>query len=297
MDTEPITTEAGDNDIGAGSDAELGAIYDAHNSETAESSAESDADTSIGRAPRTQPKTSEPQKFATGVDAPQAWAADKRGLWNALSTEARHYITQREQEAHTRITEMGRQLSELQNAGHQAKNGTGSDVLAAYEQHRQAGVVPRHNDGRELQPNEIIEGALSLDQALRQNPAGVIQALAQAHGIDLSGFGGPQVDPAQIRAQVHAQVHAQYEQAIAQQQAQQRAQRRIERNAGPNSRQRSSSKPTNNCCVNFCAAGVRQFYGRIAGRTHSNRRGVSPFVSVAALQSAMALLAPFRIGV
>ena len=69
-----------------------------------------------------------------------------------------------------------------------------STFRITFEQYGTAGLVPCHNDGRTAP--EVVESASALDQALRRNPAPIIAALAQAHGVDLSEFGRqqPEVD-------------------------------------------------------------------------------------------------------
>jgi hypothetical protein len=104
-----------------------------------------------------------------------------------------------------------------------AKQPGADDVGKVFQDFQSQGLVPRHDDGRELTASEVVQSALDFDQALRRQPAAVIQALAAAHGVQLVEPSGPQIDPNQIRQQVYAE--------FAQQQAQQQAQQHAAREA------------------------------------------------------------------
>jgi hypothetical protein len=153
------------------------------------------------------------RKATEPVPLPQAWAADKAQLWSQLDRATQEYVSTREQEAHNKITELGRLAKQ-----------PGADVGEVFEGFRSQGLVPTGEDGKPLSAPQVIESALAFDQQLRQSPAEAIAALANAHGVNLlelaSVQGHQQVDPNQIRQEAYAE----WQQALAQQQAQQQQQ-------------------------------------------------------------------------
>jgi hypothetical protein len=158
------------------------------------------------------------RKAIDGTPMPQSWGQDKAEIWNQMNRHAQEYIVQRELEAQRAITAKGQELAELRQLAEQPRGGDG-DFAAAFESYRAQGLVPRHNDGREVTAGEIVQEALAIDQALRSNPEQVIAMLAQAHGVNLGSFGHDPQATAQREQQIaqHAWQSAQTQVAQRQQ--------------------------------------------------------------------------------
>jgi hypothetical protein len=189
MDDAPITTEMA-TDVAdthpPTTDAEMtstmATVYDSHHAEESEPSGyvEHGPDST-----ETYEQPVETPQSPTGLPMPRSWSASQASVWNSLSPEAQAYVAKRDDEQHRKITELGRKAAE----------STG-EVGQIYEEFRSRGQIPLGEDGREISATQVVRSALDFDQALRQSPAAVIQALAQAHGVKLvePGAQGPHVD-------------------------------------------------------------------------------------------------------
>jgi hypothetical protein len=216
-DTAPADTSP-DSDTSPTSDAdmtaEMGQIFDAHNpgSDNEPSEHVDEVDSTESSADTEQPV--ETVESPTSVRMPQAWSKEQAEVWNSLTPDAQRYVAQRELEAQRRISELG----------HLAKQQPGIDDFGQqFESIRAQGLVPLGDDGQPLSAPQVVESALAFDQALRQNPAEAITALAQAHGLNLAELAGVQGSAADVEylQQSYATLQQQVEQqrlAIQQQQ-------------------------------------------------------------------------------
>jgi hypothetical protein len=218
MDEEPITTDAdtSDSNLDSVMESEMSRIYDArHDAEpdtppddgpgtVRETMGKVWDDKDTEQSPVPEPETTE---SPTGVRMPQAWSKEQAAVWNGLTPDAQAYIAERELQAQRRISELGTLAK-------------GGEVHQVFEHYRNQGLVPLDDSSGELiSATRLIESALELDYALRQSPAQVIHALANAHGVDLGQAQAPQgVDANLIRQQVYAEISQQ--QAWQQQQEQ-----------------------------------------------------------------------------
>ena len=111
------------------------------------------------------------------------------------------WIAEREAQAQQKITEQGRQLSELQR---------GARGAMPHLEH-----VERIARETGLTPDATLQHWAAADHFLKTNPEGAIRYLAAAHGVDLAGFSSddPQLQQArEMQAQQIEQMRSEYAQ-------------------------------------------------------------------------------------
>ena len=150
----------------------------------------------------------DPQQPSDGVRAPASLSPTMREQWGATPREMQQWIAEREAQTQQKISEQGRQLSELQR---------GPQAIMPHLEH-----VERIARETGLTPDATLQHWAAADHFLKTNPEGAIRYLAAAHGVDLAGFSSddPQLQQARemqaqqieaMRAE-HAQWHQQREQ-------------------------------------------------------------------------------------
>ena len=123
-----------------------------------------------------------------------------RKQWGALPREAQQWISEREAQAQQKITEQGRQLSEMQR---------GAQASMPHLEH-----VERVARETGLTTDATLQHWAAADHFIKTDPEGAIRYLAEAHGVDLGQFAGdPQQQQAQqMRAQQFEQMRSAYAQ-------------------------------------------------------------------------------------
>lgn len=192
-------------------DAELGAIYDRLNS--SDQGSEGGPAEEIADQPNVE--GAEPEVLPA-INAPDAWSAEIREKWASLPRDVQEYVAKREKDAHSRISQMGQELSQYK-------------PLAELRT-KTLDVFDRHG----MTPEQGFERLVYAQQVLDQNPLQGLAAIAQSYGIDLAkAFGGQQAQ--QPNDPRFAALQSELEQARAiltnQQRDQTAAQMRAERDA------------------------------------------------------------------
>jgi hypothetical protein len=138
---------------------------------------EETASEEITQEPTTE--TVEPEtKEAPAIDMPASWASDRKGIWDGLSPEARQIVAERESQAQSKISELGRAVKATET------------VRPFLEP---LGKIAQQ---RGVQPGEVIQRLLAANEYLERDPKGALQWLANAHRIDLSQLAPQtQIDP------------------------------------------------------------------------------------------------------
>jgi hypothetical protein len=146
---------------------------------------------------------------------PQAWGQEKAEAWNKLDPSTQAYISEREQSAHQRITELGQEVSHMRQSGGMV--GELADVVAHFTPRLPPEVA-------NMSRPEQIARLYAASEAIHRDPVGSIIQLARHHGVDLSQIGGNPQAAAQ-QQQIVSQ-YAQRVQYLEQQNAQLQAQQR-----------------------------------------------------------------------
>lgn len=123
------------------------------------------SDSKITQEPTTE--TVEPET-TPAIDMPASWASDRKGIWDTLSPEARQLIADRESQAQSKISELGRAVKATENV---------KPYLEPLERLAQQRGVPT---------GEAIQRFMQADEFLNRDPAAAIQWLAQSYRVDLS---------------------------------------------------------------------------------------------------------------
>ena len=108
--------------------------------------------------------------------APKTWPAEHREAFQQLPEEQQNFMLHREQERDAAFT---RKTTELADQRKEVEGLQG--VLAPYRQQMQANGISEA---------EYVSRLMSYDNALRQNPRGALQSLAQHYGVNLSSDSG-----------------------------------------------------------------------------------------------------------
>lgn len=133
-----------------------------------------------GQTP-TEQVQSEP---VTAIAHPQSMPAELRDKWGTVPPEVAKWVSDREAESHKRITELGQ-------------------TVKASEQIRS--VIDRYQQSfRGVPVEQGLDKLLSANAFLEQDPVGGIKWLAQAYGVDLSGFGQQASEQGQESGEVRA---------------------------------------------------------------------------------------------
>lgn len=128
-----------------------------------------DTETETPQEPTTE--TVEPETKSPAIDMPASWASDRAEIWAKLSPEAQQFVAERESQAQSKISELGR-----------AAKATES-LKPALE------PLERIAAQKGIAPAEVIQRFLAADEFLAREPLAAIQWLANAYRIDLSQFG------------------------------------------------------------------------------------------------------------
>ena len=144
-----------------------------------------------------------------GVMAPVSLSPTMREQWGATPREMQQWIAEREAQAQQKISEQGRELSELHR---------GAQASTPHMQY-----VERIAQQTGLTPDDTLQRWAAADEFLSRDPAGAIQYLAAAAGIDLGQFAGDpeQQQAREMQAQQMDQMRAERAQWQQQQQQQQ----------------------------------------------------------------------------
>lgn len=102
------------------------------------------------------------------IDAPQSWSAEMKAKWSSLPSEVQAYASQREGEAHKRISELGQQVKSYE------------PIRNVIEQF--APTFQRNG----LQPHDAFARMMAVETMLERDPATAIKQIAEAYGVDLS---------------------------------------------------------------------------------------------------------------
>jgi hypothetical protein len=121
-------------------------------------------------------ETVEPEE-TPAIDMPASWAADRKGVWDTLSPEARQIVAERESQAQSKLSELGRAVKATE---------TVRPFLEPLE---------RLAHQRGVQPGEVIQRLLAANDFLERDPRAALQWLANAHRIDLSQLAPQPIDP------------------------------------------------------------------------------------------------------
>ena len=157
------------------------------------------SDYNVSENPETEPNET-PQQPTDGIRAPASLSPTMQQQWGATPREMQQWIAEREAQAQQKITEQGRQLSELQR---------GSQASLPHLEH-----VARVAQETGLTPDATLQHWAAADHFLKTNPEGAIRYLAAAHGVDLASFDGdPQQQQArEMQAQQIEQMRSEYAQ-------------------------------------------------------------------------------------
>jgi hypothetical protein len=149
-------------------------------------------DRAEARDPSYESETPEPRYEAQyeapqaprGATRPQSLSPAAQPHWDATPEEMRQWISEREHEAHQRLTQQGQQLAEMRRAAElSAGSGDLNGVLERF-----AEVIPRTETGQPAPVAALLEESLTLAALLRGTPeqrAMAIHAVAHTAGISL----------------------------------------------------------------------------------------------------------------
>ena len=123
---------------------------------------------------------------AKEVKAPQSWSPEKKAVWDALSPEAKDYVSQREQEAHKAISKFGQFAKGVE------------PIVKTLESYADT------FKSKGLSYQEGVKQLLDAQRVLDRDPVAGIQALAESYGVNLGQSLSSQRDPAihQLQKQV-----------------------------------------------------------------------------------------------
>jgi len=126
-----------------------------------------EAQKSVASKPDQQPEAGkvEPVK-PPAIDAPASWSAEMKAKWAALPSEAQQYVAQREQEAHSRISQLGQYAKQMEPI-QQALKEHGSYI-------QQVGKPPA----------QFVSELFNAAQALDRNPVQALKDLARHYQVD-----------------------------------------------------------------------------------------------------------------
>lgn len=115
------------------------------------------------------------------VDAPQAWTAEAKSEWSKLPANIQAEITRRENDFHKMVTK------------HDGELRFGRSMKEAYAPFE--GTLQKYG----AEPVSLMKELLGTVQALKEGDQAtklqIMQNIAQAYGVDMSGFSMPQVNP------------------------------------------------------------------------------------------------------
>ena len=131
----------------------------------AEGAEPSDVAPEIPQEPTTE--TVEPET-TPAIDMPAAWAADRKEIWSKLSPDIQQFIADRESQAQSKLSELGRAVKSTET----------------FKPHLEALDGLARANG--LQSPDALRRLVDAGYRLQQDPASAIQWLAQSYGVDLS---------------------------------------------------------------------------------------------------------------
>lgn len=101
------------------------------------------------------------------IDAPASWSAEMKAKWAALPSEAQQYVAQREQEAHSKISQLGQYAKQMEPV---------REVLDAHQAYLRNVPMP---------PTQLLNKLLDASRRLDTGDAvGVIRELIQNYRVD-----------------------------------------------------------------------------------------------------------------
>ena len=124
-------------------------------------------DTEIETPQEPTTETVEPEE-TPAIDMPASWAADRKELWDKLSPDIKQFVADRESQAQSRLSELGRAVKATEPL---------KPHLEALE------GLARANG---LQSTDALQRLVTAGYRLQQDPKSAIQWLAQSYGVDLS---------------------------------------------------------------------------------------------------------------
>ena len=212
LQTETAEVSPGTEPAGSSYEAEMAQTFDRLNPEDGLSRVPNEAqvaashDYNVGDELREALEDSE--QPIDGVMAPVSLSPTMREQWGATPREMQQWIAEREAQTQQKISEQGRQLSELQR---------GPQATMPHLEH-----VERIARETGLTPDATLQHWAAADLFLKTNPEGAIRYLAQAHGVDLGQFAGdPELQQArEMHAQQIEQMRSEYAQLEQQRQLQ-----------------------------------------------------------------------------
>lgn len=200
-ETQPApatTAKQTEADREAATDAKLSAIWDKHNPpETTDKpvvSRAKDGKFASKKEPEykladeeakpeieaTETKEEEPAKEASpAIPIPKSWSSEGQSIWPKLSPDEQKYLSERETQAHTTISQQGRVIAAFKPVGELVQR-----YKPMFEYHQVA-------------PIEAIGRLLDVQRKLDQAPVETIQAIAKIYKVDLAKEFGGQVQASQ----------------------------------------------------------------------------------------------------
>lgn len=131
----------------------------------AEGAEPSDAAPETPQEPTTE--TVKPEE-TPAIDMPASWAADRKEVWDKLSPEGKHIVSERESQFQSRLSELGRAVK----------------ATEPFKPHLEAldGLAKANG----LQSQDALARLVAAGHRLQQDPKSAIQWLAQSYGVDLT---------------------------------------------------------------------------------------------------------------
>jgi hypothetical protein len=148
--------------------------------------------------PKAEPTSDQPEKQdeepapeTPAIARPASWSADKDTVWSSLTREAQEYVAQREAEAHGRLSQYGRIVSEARPL---------LDVVRAYP-----------NAFGNVEVAAGLNDLLALNEMAKHDPRSVIEAIADRYNVDLRAFSQQTSEEVRRLQRENAQFRAQYD--------------------------------------------------------------------------------------
>ena len=112
---------------------------------------------------------SEPEE-TPAIDPPASWTSEAKEKWNLLSPELQNYVAERESQAQSRLSELGRAV--------RANEDVKSQLEQLEGRAKQLG----------MERGQALEKLLAADALLERDPANAIKWLAQNYRVDLASL-------------------------------------------------------------------------------------------------------------
>lgn len=131
------------------------------------------AETSDTATEQAQEATPAETEEKSSVEVPASWTSEAKEKWTQLSPDLQKYIADRESQAQSRLSELGRAVK-------------ATETVRPYLE-----PLTRLAAQRGIDPGEGLRRLLAADEALARNPAAALKWLADSYRVDLSQFGRP----------------------------------------------------------------------------------------------------------